>query len=75
MDFNVIRTEDVLRLCGVPVVNQHSDQVMVDCPICGGKTRTKVYWDTVLVRFPLYCPKCKKETRIDVIQLKMVLSK
>ena len=45
------------------------------CPICGGKTRTKVYDDTVLVKFPLYCPKCKKEIKIDVIQLKMVLSK
>ncbi|MFR4688610.1 MAG: cysteine-rich KTR domain-containing protein [Coprococcus sp.] len=32
------------------------------------KTRTKVYDDTVLVKFPLYCPKCKKEIKIDVIQ-------
>lgn len=47
----------------------------VHCPICGGKTRTKVYWDTVLIKFPLFCPKCKKETCIDVVQLKMVLSK
>lgn len=52
-----------------------SGSLWVHYPICGGKTRTKVYWDTVLVRFPLYCPKCKKETRIDVIQLKMVISK
>ena len=47
----------------------------IHCPICGGKTRTKVYEDTVLVKFPLYCPKCKKEIQIDVVQLKMVLSK
>lgn len=47
----------------------------VCCPICGGKTRTKVYEDTVLVRFPLYCPKCKKEIRINVVQFKMVMSK
>lgn len=47
----------------------------VHCPICGGKTRTKVYWDTVLIKFPLFCPRCKKETYIDVVQLKMVLSK
>lgn len=46
----------------------------VFCPICGGKTRTKIYEDTVLVHFPLYCPKCKKETRIDVVQKKMVIS-
>ncbi len=42
------------------------------CPVCGGKTRTKVYSDTVLVNFPLYCPKCKKEFSINVVQLKMI---
>ena len=47
----------------------------VHCPICGGKTRTKVYEDTVLVKFPLYCPKCKREILIDVVKLKMVPSK
>ncbi len=46
----------------------------VCCPVCGSRTRTKVYSDTVLVRFPLYCPKCKKEIRVTVAQLKMVLS-
>lgn len=44
----------------------------IHCPICGGKTRTKVYEDTVLVKFPLYCPKCKREILIDVVKLKMV---
>lgn len=44
------------------------------CPICGGKTRTKVYADTFLIRFPLYCPKCRKETLIDVVKLKMIAS-
>lgn len=46
----------------------------VHCPVCGGKTRTKVYSDTVLIKFPLYCPKCKIEIRIDVVKLKMLLS-
>ncbi len=47
----------------------------VRCPSCGGKTRTKVYEDTVLIKFPLYCPKCKTEILIDVVKLKMVISK
>lgn len=51
------------------------DSLWIRCPICGGKTRTKVYEDTVLVNFPLFCPKCKKEIRIDVVKLKMVISK
>lgn len=50
------------------------DSLWVSCPSCGRKTHTKVYQDTVLVRFPLYCPKCKKETLIDVAKLKMVVS-
>lgn len=55
--------------------NQNNGSLWVHCPICGNKTKTKVYNDTVLVKFPLYCYECKKETRIDVVQLKMVLSK
>ncbi|RJV45194.1 hypothetical protein DWX57_09355 [Coprococcus sp. AF19-8AC] len=42
------------------------NSLWIYCPICGGKT--KVYDDTILVKFPLYCPKCKKEIKIDVIQ-------
>lgn len=47
----------------------------IPCPLCGRKTRTKVYANTALVKFPLYCMKCKKEIPIDVINLKMVVSK
>lgn len=51
-----------------------NSSLWIRCPICGGKTRTKVYSDTVLLKFPLYCPKCKKEIQINVVQLKMTLS-
>ena len=51
------------------------DSIWIRCPACGGKTRTKVYADTVLVRFPLFCPKCKNESCIDVVKLKMIASK
>lgn len=50
------------------------DSLWIYCPVCGGKTRTKVCKETVLVKFPLYCPKCKKEVKIDVVQLKIVVS-
>jgi len=56
-------------------MNNNIASVWIRCPICQGKTRTKVYADTVLVRFPLFCPKCKEETLIDVVQLKMTTSK
>ena len=51
-----------------------NDSIWVHCPECDGKTRIKVYEDTVLLIFPLFCPKCKKEIIINVIKLKMVLS-
>ncbi len=36
------------------------------CPVCGNKTRNKIRGDTELKNFPLYCPKCKQESLIDV---------
>lgn len=39
------------------------------CPICGNKTRDKIREDTVLENFPLFCPKCKQETLVNVRQL------
>ncbi|MBS4984398.1 MAG: cysteine-rich KTR domain-containing protein [Hungatella hathewayi] len=38
------------------------------CPHCQGKTRVKVLEHTVLENFPLFCPKCKRETLIQVKQ-------
>ena len=35
------------------------------CPLCGSKTRNKVREDTVLINYPLYCPKCRQETLIE----------
>lgn len=40
-------------------------QGWVRCPVCGCKTRAKVRPDTVLERFPLFCPKCHHETLVD----------
>ena len=47
----------------------------IKCPVCRAKTRTMVYEDTVLLNFPLFCPKCKKKNKVNVIKLKMVVSK
>ena len=45
----------------------------IRCPVCGNKTRMKIRSDTVLKNFPLYCPKCKRETLISVKQLKITI--
>lgn len=39
------------------------------CPVCESKTKTMVRADTVLKNFPLFCPKCKHETLINVRKL------
>ena len=49
-------------------------QLWVRCPSCGNKTRIKVYEDTVLLNFPLFCPKCKRQTIINVVKMKTVIS-
>lgn len=43
------------------------------CPICGGKTRNKARIDTELKNFPLFCPKCKKESLVDVKNLEITI--
>lgn len=45
------------------------------CPICGSKTHTRMRDDTILLNFPLFCPKCKQETLIATQKQKMILIK
>lgn len=43
------------------------------CPACGSKTRNRIREDTCLTNYPLYCPKCKKETLVDAKDLKITV--
>ena len=43
------------------------------CPVCGNKTRNQIREDTVLLNFPLYCPKCKQETLIEAKKLQVTV--
>ena len=45
--------------------------VWVMCPKCGKKTHTKLREDTLLTNFPLYCPKCKRESLISANEFKV----
>ena len=45
------------------------------CPLCGNKTRNKIRKDTVLKNYPLYCPKCRQETLIEVENLQVTVIK
>ncbi|MCI8329586.1 MAG: conjugal transfer protein [Oscillibacter sp.] len=41
------------------------------CPVCNSKTRIKTRFDTELINFPLFCPKCRKGTLIYVEKFKV----
>lgn len=41
------------------------------CPACGSKTRARLLPDTVLRSFPLFCPKCRRESIINVQNYKV----
>lgn len=47
----------------------------VICPICQNKTRLKIREDTLMKNFPLYCPKCKQETLINIRKLNVSIIK
>lgn len=49
------------------------DGVFILCPICHGKTRTMVSADTILLNFPLFCPKCKAMSIVDIRDFQMTV--
>lgn len=46
----------------------------IHCPICGNKTRDRIREDTILINYPLCCPKCKQESLIEIknLQVKVI---
>ena len=49
------------------------DSEWVYCPFCNSKTRLQVQEDTVLLNYPLLCPKCKKKCLINVKQMNITV--
>lgn len=47
----------------------------IRCPVCSNKTRVQIRHDTELKKFPLFCPKCKKVTLINVIGFNITIIK
>lgn len=44
----------------------------VPCPICGGKTRTKIRPYTEVKKLIVFCPKCKRESVVDIKHMEVV---
>ena len=47
----------------------------VHCPIYKNKTRDRIREDTILKNYPLYCPKCKRQTLIEARNLQITVIK
>ncbi len=50
-----------------------NNEKWVLCPVCGSKTRDKIRADTELKNFPVFCPKCKEETLINVKEFRITV--
>ena len=55
-------------------MEEKTECLWLPCPRCRARSKIKIYEDTVLLNFPLYCSKCKKETKLGVINFKIVVS-
>lgn len=42
-----------------------NEEKWILCPACGAKTRLRLLPSTVLRNFPLFCPKCRRESIIN----------
>lgn len=51
------------------------DDIWLYCPECKRKSRIKVYENTTLIHFPLYCHWCRKEFIISFVDKKMMMEK
>ncbi len=64
-------------ICNGPLFEKAGDNMSkgewILCPVCGSKTRDRVRADTELKNFPLFCPKCRRETLINVKKLNITL--
>ena len=55
--------------------NENMDDIWLYCPGCKRKSRIKVYENTTLIHFPLYCHWCRKEYIISFVDKKMMMEK
>lgn len=70
LDFKA-QLQNEMRIVGVNRGGKMQVEQWILCPVCGNKTRLKIREETELKNFPLFCPKCKQETIINIRQFNM----
>ena len=56
-------------------MDEKNSSVWLRCPKCGSKTRDKILPQTIMINYPLYCPKCKRELLVSVKNLSITIIK
>lgn len=56
-------------------MDMNSKTEWVRCPVCGNKTRLQIREYTELKNFPLYRPKCRRESLIEERDLQVMVIK
>lgn len=74
LDFKA-QLQNEMRIVGVNRGGKMQVEQWILCPVCGNKTRLKIREETELKNFPLFCPKCKQETIINIRQFNMSVIK
>ncbi len=52
-----------------------SSEKWIKCPVCGNKTRSKMRDDTEAKSLPVYCSKCKRESLVNIMSMKVTVIK
>ena len=67
----LVETKDYGHIENIRFSLVYENKKWILCPVCKSKTRTKIRDDTILENFPLFCPKCKQETLINIRKLNL----
>ena len=55
------------------MTSKEQKEYWIPCPVCKELSDVKVYEDTVLLKFPFYCPKCNQKSTVNVVRLRMTV--
>lgn len=51
------------------------EEKWIFCPTCANKTRDRMRHDTIMINYPLFCPKCKSVSLIRVENMEVSVIK
>ena len=74
--WEVAGTQLEITMANVKEMLMHDKtSLWIPCPLCDGKTKVKVYQETLLIKIPAFLPEVQTGRIVDVVQLKIVISK